>query len=42
MTDSSELYTGMEVGGDLSGAMRTETLTDREQPRDSIVPLQPE
>jgi hypothetical protein len=32
MTDSSELYTGMEVGDDLSSAMRTETLTDREYP----------
>jgi hypothetical protein len=30
MTDSSELYTGMEVDDDLSSAMGTKTLADRD------------
>ena len=34
MTGSSELYTGMEVGDDLSSAMRTETLAGSRIPPD--------
>ena len=30
MADSGELYTGMEVDEDLSSAMGTETLADRD------------
>ena len=30
MTDAGELYTGMEVDDDLSSAMGTETLADRD------------
>ena len=30
MTDSDELYTGMDVDDDLSSAMGTETLADRD------------
>ena len=42
MTDSRELYTGMEGGNDLSSAMGTETLADREHLRASTMPLEPE
>jgi hypothetical protein len=39
MTDSGELYTRMEVDDDLSSAMGTETLADRDLiPRASTMP----
>jgi hypothetical protein len=30
MTDSDELYTGMEIDDDINSAMSTETLADRD------------
>jgi hypothetical protein len=42
MADSDELYTGMEVDGDPSSVIGTETLADRELiPPDFNIPLQP-